>query len=89
MCGVDIRVIFSRMKLVLLFICLLICMIEGDYQCVCPLHFAPVCGSDGVTYGNMFCMICLDENLSVAHKGPCKGSAYIAVMTNDYENNYY
>ena len=45
--------------------------------CICTLHFAPVCATDGNTYGNACALECSrKENpglkLSKAHDGACK-----------------
>ncbi len=40
-------------------------------ECVCPAVFAPVCGVDGVTYGNACEAGCV--NVAIAHEGECGG----------------
>jgi len=42
----------------------------------CPFNFAPVCGSDGVTYSNMCSLeieICErpQDQIQLKHEGPC------------------
>lgn len=42
--------------------------------CVCTFEYAPVCGSDGNTYGNgcsLNCEIRKNAQLSLAHTGEC------------------
>ena len=43
---------------------------QGE-DCVCPAIDAPVCGEDGVTYGNSCLAAC--EGVAVAQDGPCAG----------------
>lgn len=38
--------------------------------CICPMHYEPVCGSDGKTYGNGCSAKC--RGIKVAHRGECK-----------------
>lgn len=38
--------------------------------CVCPLHWMPVCGVDGKTYGNSCNANC--EKVAIKHKGACE-----------------
>lgn len=40
-------------------------------ECVCPAIDEPVCGVDGVTYGNSCLADCAD--VEVAEEGPCAG----------------
>ncbi|MBJ94941.1 MAG: Kazal-type serine protease inhibitor family protein [Rickettsiales bacterium] len=40
-------------------------------DCVCPAIDAPVCGEDGVTYGNSCMAAC--EDVAVAQDGACAG----------------
>lgn len=43
-------------------------------SCICPLYVDPVCGSDGVTYGNICFFNCAKQKnpkLTVAYKGEC------------------
>ncbi|TXD36596.1 hypothetical protein FRC98_12220 [Lujinxingia vulgaris] len=39
-------------------------------DCICPMHYMPVCGEDGATYGNACQAACVD--VSVAHEGECE-----------------
>lgn len=43
--------------------------------CVCPMNYAPVCGSDGVTYGNECGLHCAQKenlpNLRMLKRGEC------------------
>lgn len=49
-------------------------------QCICPLNYAPVCGSDGITYSNECFMRCVSDEsrqrgrsaIFVLHSGPCE-----------------
>ncbi|XP_073777822.1 trypsin inhibitor ClTI-1-like [Danio rerio] len=46
------------------------------YNVMCPRNYEPVCGTDGVTYGNE-CMLCLKNkedktNISISKMGECR-----------------
>ncbi|KAL4232724.1 hypothetical protein ACF0H5_007412 [Mactra antiquata] len=41
---------------------------------VCPANYAPICGSDGVTYSNdcaLHAAICRDPSITLSHDGEC------------------
>lgn len=39
-------------------------------DCICPMHYMPVCGEDGTTYGNACQAACMD--VAVSHDGECE-----------------
>jgi hypothetical protein len=42
----------------------------GECGCICPLIYAPVCGVDGVTYGNSCAAEC--AGVEIAYDGECR-----------------
>uniref|UniRef100_A0A336MI78 CSON002076 protein n=1 Tax=Culicoides sonorensis TaxID=179676 RepID=A0A336MI78_CULSO len=52
--------------------------VEDEPLCACPMNFAPVCGSDDITYPNEYALDCKvtsrhgrEIGLKLAYKGPC------------------
>jgi len=53
---------------------------------MCPMVYAPVCGSNGVTYSNacrMRVSACVSgKTITVAHEGKCEGSGNVVKPIN-------
>lgn len=62
------------MKAILFIVAIIIGLVEmREPFCFCPMIYSPVCGSDGVTYGNEKCMRCEQGlDIEVIHYGPCE-----------------
>ena len=55
---------------------------------ICPMNYAPVCGSNGKTYGNL-CQLNADacrnprQNIKLKHNGACKTKSKLDKIYND------
>lgn len=52
-----------------------------DPSCACPAIYAPVCGVDGVTYGNACSAEC--GGVAVAHEGECRAEVTYCLSDSD------